>query len=380
MDKSILVVGAGKEGKGNIGEIFWESGWKVSFLDKDPKVIDALNRGGYQLTKYEVDGTTTQQVSGYAAYLVDDAYSCLPALMEADIIALALYPDDIPEAGKYLAKGLAARAQKAPGKKLSIISGTNKNHIMDMVRRSFTDNLGSDEARSWFDENVVLRDMIIRRSVDAKSNADTNLSATVTCTQLVQTPLNIDTGEVKWLEWKDNLEQFKEIKLYTINGPHATCAYAGWQKGYTTIPQAESDPEIAQLVKDVLAEAVQGLAPEFGLPAEEIWEFCTLPSPKQEMADLIVRVALDPIRKLARQDRLTGNALFCLKHGVEPDAILRSIANGMAYAAESDAAAMTIQGYIRDMGIIKATAKVCGLPEEHLIVQRVAENYGKLKH
>ena len=42
---SILVVGAGKEGKGFLGETFSTDGWKVSFLDKDPKVIEALKKG-----------------------------------------------------------------------------------------------------------------------------------------------------------------------------------------------------------------------------------------------------------------------------------------------------------------------------------------------
>ena len=41
---SILVVGAGKEGKGFIGETFSTEGWKVSFLDKDPKVVEAKKR------------------------------------------------------------------------------------------------------------------------------------------------------------------------------------------------------------------------------------------------------------------------------------------------------------------------------------------------
>ena len=48
---SILVVGAGKEGKGFIGETFSTEGWKVSFLDKDPKVVEALKMGSYIVAK-----------------------------------------------------------------------------------------------------------------------------------------------------------------------------------------------------------------------------------------------------------------------------------------------------------------------------------------
>ena len=43
--QSILVVGAGREGKGFLGETFSTDGWQVYFLDKDPEVVNALKSG-----------------------------------------------------------------------------------------------------------------------------------------------------------------------------------------------------------------------------------------------------------------------------------------------------------------------------------------------
>ena len=47
--QSILVVGAGREGKGFLGETFSTDGWQVYFLDKDPEVVNALKRANITL-------------------------------------------------------------------------------------------------------------------------------------------------------------------------------------------------------------------------------------------------------------------------------------------------------------------------------------------
>lgn len=375
---SILVVGAGKEGKGFLGETFSTDGWKVSFLDKDPKVIEALKKGSYTVHCHQVNGSFTRIIRDYDAYLCDEAYSCMDALLDADIIGLALYPEDIPEAADYLGRGLSERARRQ-GKNLTIISATNKNHLMKAIEGWFLDALDGEEARQWFREHVALRDAIVRRSTSAKTSADLELNTQVTCTLLVQQPVYADLSQVRWLELKDHLEQLKDMKLYTINGPHVTCAFAGYLKGYTTINEASADPEVAALMRAVLEEAVPGLSREFHVPEEDIWDFCTLPSPKHDMTDLIYRVALDPMRKLSHNDRLTGNALFCLKHGIDPKAIIQSTANGFAYDEPRDEKAMEIQRYIKELGIEKAISKVCSLPEDHELVYRVAQAYRTIK-
>lgn len=45
----VLIIGAGREGKGFLGETFSADGWDVSFLDKDPKVISNLQNGAYDV-------------------------------------------------------------------------------------------------------------------------------------------------------------------------------------------------------------------------------------------------------------------------------------------------------------------------------------------
>ena len=110
--QSILVVGAGREGKGFLGETFSTDGWQVYFLDKDPEVVNALKTGKYNVTVYQENGTFKREITGYEVYGYDEEYSCLPAVLEAEVIALCLYPEDIPEAAAYLGKGISERARR----------------------------------------------------------------------------------------------------------------------------------------------------------------------------------------------------------------------------------------------------------------------------
>ena len=36
--KRVLIIGAGRLGKGFVGETFDNAGWNITFLDKDPRV------------------------------------------------------------------------------------------------------------------------------------------------------------------------------------------------------------------------------------------------------------------------------------------------------------------------------------------------------
>lgn len=60
--QSILVVGAGREGKGFLGETFSTDGWQVYFLDKDPEVVNALKTGKYNVTVYQEINEESQQI------------------------------------------------------------------------------------------------------------------------------------------------------------------------------------------------------------------------------------------------------------------------------------------------------------------------------
>ncbi len=54
----------------------------------------------------------------------------------------------------------------------------------------------------------------------------------------------------------DNVPAFERAKLRLLNGPHSTLAYVGLHKGYETVSEAMSDPELAAFVRDLMLKDV----------------------------------------------------------------------------------------------------------------------------
>ncbi|MEB3363754.1 hypothetical protein SDC49_08490 [Lactobacillus sp. R2/2] len=78
--KNVIIVGAGRLGKGFMGETFYNAGWKITFLDNDPRVIQELNRTHtYEVSVHTTKRVFTNTIKNYDAYLVDDYEHVLKA-------------------------------------------------------------------------------------------------------------------------------------------------------------------------------------------------------------------------------------------------------------------------------------------------------------
>ncbi|MGH1775362.1 NAD(P)-binding domain-containing protein [Enterococcus raffinosus] len=381
MKKKIVIVGAGKEGKGNLGDMFSESGnYQITFLDKDPLVINALNEAKkYTVEAYYADHIERHEITNYQAYLLDVNHPCEDVLQDTDLILLALYPEDIPDAAKFLKRALKQRIVVNPEKPLSIISCTNKNHIMPQIYQEFVENLTLEE-KNWFDEKVALRDMIVRRSANADTTSDLFLTTKILETLLVQKPLTLDVSDVQWIQLVDELEVLKDIKLFVCNGPHATSAYVGHYKGYSTIEEAKADPYIKDMLEQVLEEIKNAVISEYSNPQEKLAIFLgQRPDPVEEESELISRVAFDPLRKLFKGDRLTGVAQLCEKNQIPYDSIVKAISYGLTYDNSKDKKAMEMQNILKELGDEEGISRILGLPKENPIVQKALIEYRNLK-
>ena len=375
----IVIIGAGKEGKAYLGEVYDAAGWNVTFLDKDSRVVEALKETGqYHVTVLRKDRTEQRTITGYETYETDDSYSCMERMVDADVIALCLYPEDIEDAIRYIGPCLRKRAEN-PKQNLLILSCTNKNHIMEKNEALLLEELSEEKQKIWYRERVAFRDVIVRRSGNAPSNHALCLTTKALQSLLIQGPVNVDLSGVEWMQVCDGVEFLKDIKLFVHNCPHAACAYAGYVKGYTTTQDAERDDEIATLMKGCLAEASEGIRAEFHPTLEQLEMVGCSMKAKEEEVERISRVAENPVRKLGRHDRLTGAAMYCLKHGIEPVNIAKAIAYGLAYDNREDPNAVRMQEMIAEKGIRPAAARILGISEEEKLMNMVMEEYDRLK-
>lgn len=378
--KNVIIVGAGRLGKGFMGETFYNAGWKITFLDNDPRVIQELNRTHtYEVSVHTTKRVFTNTIKNYDAYLVDDYEHVLKAFLKADLLMLPLYPSDFPAAANELAVYFNQQFKVDPTAKKTLICLTNKNHLINQITQEFHSHLADNEVRNWFDQNVVIRDSIVRRSTDADSNYATKLVTTAVASLIIQGPVYSDFSDVKWLDVRDNVEMLKDIKVFTINGPHATTAYEGYLQGYDDIAKAETDEKVHQLVQGVHDETIEAVLYEYPVTRDQIRELEYLPAAKDEMSDSIYRVGFDPIRKVGKNDRLMGVINLCEKYHLPYNAHVKALAAAFAYDESRDSQAMKIQADIKEMGITKTISKYIERPTTNTVVQQIAAEYDKIK-
>lgn len=370
---NILIVGAGRLGKGFIGETFYNAGWNLSFLDKDPRVIDELNKNGkYEVTVHTIDSVYQNEINGYNAYLTSEDYSMMASFLETDLIMMPIYPEDFEEAAEYLSHCFETQYRENPDVTKTIICLTNKNRLIDKVEKYFLDHL-SDEAKIWFKDHVYIRDAIIRRSTDAETNYSTNLKTTAVASLIIQEPIYSNLDDVEWMELRDNVEDLKDIKVFTVNGPHAVTAYYGYLKGYDDILTASNDSEIAELVDAVHDISVLAVLNEFPVTRDEVNDLEYLPKAKNEMPDAISRVAYDPIRKVSPGDRLMGVIEICEKYGIDYDPITKGLACAFLYRNNEDPSAIKINKEIQELGYPQVVSKYIGRKDSDPVVKSIVK-------
>src|SRR3712207_2215556 len=106
-------------------------------------------------------------------------------------------------------------------------------------------------------------------------------------------------------------------KLWIFNAGHAAAAYLGWQRGCRTLREAMACPTVRAAVAGVVTEAQRAFEAYLSMrpgsvpiPARSLsWILDSYADPRLE--DPIVRVAREPRRKLAADDRLIGPGIAC---------------------------------------------------------------------
>ena len=88
-----------------------------------------------------------------------------------------------------------------------------------------------------------------------------------------------------------------------------------------------------------------------------------------------MRVAREPRRKLAADDRLTGPGIACLAAGFRPLALADAMAAALSYAEPSDPQATDLQREIELLGPEEVLARLGSLDPQDELVQLVGDSY-----
>lgn len=385
--KKAIMYGAGNIGRGFIGQLFYESGYEVSFIDVNMTVIDKLNAdGGYPVYITSGDNYEEHPVKNVKGIDGRDENAIAEAMASADIMATAVGVNILKFIAAPFAAGVKLRCKREIKVPLNVIICENMIEA-DKYFAELVKNCLNDEEKAYFDNYIALVEPSIGRMVPAtpKEISENNILA-VCVERYCELPVdkNAFKGEIPEIK---NMVPFAPFdfyirrKLFMHNMSHALTAYFGNLKGYTYIWEASKDAEIKLLALRALIESSKALNKEYGVPLEELLKFSENLLGRFEnklLGDTIERVGKDTQRKLSENDRFVGTAKLCLKHGISPVNVCAGIAAGLKFAPNGDASSAEIVKDVKENGVLHALLTYCKLDETSPLVPMICEVYERL--
>lgn len=331
---NVLIVGAGRIGRGFLAHLFSRAGWRVTFVERsEPLAAELKRRGSYTVTLAGERGAAERvEISGFAVLPAEAEEEVAQAVGRADLLAVAVQPPDLAEAARLLAPGLRRRLSLRD-EGLNLILCANTPGAGALLRRELERAWGQSEAsalqRLGILETIVIR-TIPEPPPEIRSGNPLDLLASDWPELYADREAAVGAlPGVPGLVLQDRFAERERRKLYTYNLIHILLGFWGLAEGYETVAESYGDPWIRRQAESALREASCGLSGEYGFAPEEMerWnEGVRRLMANPHLGDRIERVVRDPLRKLARGERLTGAALLAWKHGAEPRAIARVIA------------------------------------------------------
>ncbi|MCB1252165.1 MAG: mannitol-1-phosphate 5-dehydrogenase [Austwickia sp.] len=368
MTRTAVHFGAGNIGRGFVGLLLHEAGYRVIFADVAAPLIEALQAADSYRVVEVGPGAREHEVTGVDAInSAADPEALTAAIAAASVVTTAVGPKVLPLVAPAIAAGIAARAEGA--EPLVVMACENAIGATDTLRAAILEHLPSAAERAVFANTAV--DRIVPAQPEG-AGLDVTVEAyhewvidtsTLVAADGARVPL-----EIPGAEFVENLEPYIERKLFTVNTGHATVAYHGQRAGASTIAEAVAIPEVAAELRAVLAETSALLVAKHELDpaaqaayAEKIATRFTNP----HLPDTVVRVGREPLRKLSRHERFIGPAAEIAERGTEPVALLRAVGAALHFSSPEDAEAVELARRLSELSAAQFAAEVCGIEGGH---------------
>jgi mannitol-1-phosphate 5-dehydrogenase len=367
--KTIIIFGAGKTGRGFIAHLAYLGVYDIVLVDKNHQLVESLSETGHYHIHVIGDAVPGSTIYPRAVYHIDDS-RWYTEMLSADLLACSVFGNNLADLAKSMAGGLKHRRSALPGKEINLITCENYADAASFLKKKVSEQL-KGACRKWLDEKVgFCESMILSTCLNEENGGD---------------PLAISAQN--FFEWPCDGEAFKGViphiyglkpltnfrnqvrrKIFTYNCINAVIAYMGAQKGYMQLHESANDQGILQTARKAAAESSEAQIAEYGFDRNEQYEWVETAFKKfadKNIPDPIARNGADPLRKLARNDRLTGPALLAVRHKIRPEGIIKGILAGFDFYDEYRK--MRISDIVSSKGIDAVLNVICGLrPDEEL--------------
>jgi len=405
---NLVIFGAGMTGRGHIAQLAFESGWNITFIDKNAELVKLLNDAGKYTVHLISDHPRDVIISDYKVIHTEDKSSVIKAITDSDMVITSVLPNNLADVAPLLAEGLRSRLDQNH-EPLNIIAAENMNEGSSILW-SFTSKYLTDEEKKLFSFRRVTEEQngkdfgfpnsMIARVVPRASDplfiiaedynewtADINNrvgESPVSFRRVTEEQITFrratEEQNLNGLEWVSNQEARLKRKLYLHNLGHAVCAYLGVIKGYKFIHESAQDEWILSQVNTAMTESGRAVAKEFGFDDAIIKAYIQSlidRLPKDALPDSIDRVVREPIRKLGLNDRFIGPLALCEKYDISRDGICSGISAVLA-SNINDSEGKRLTNLINEKGIIETLSIVSNYTPNTESIRRIEMSYNSL--
>jgi len=376
-----VMYGGGNIGRGFIGALLSQSGYRVTFIDvAEPVVKHLQEKGSYPIRYVYSGGHEDVLVENVTAVNGNDTEAASDVIANCDIMATAVGARIL----KFIVPNIVAGLRKrwAMGNKpLNIIVCEN---LMDanLVVEGMIKELLTEEECKKFDGTVGLVEASIGRMVPVQTEEMKDGEPMRVCVErygFLPTDKAAFKGgvpEIKNMVPFEPFDFYLKRKLYIHNMGHATCAYLGDILGLGYIYESIDVADVRILVQNAMLESAVALSKKYGVPMEDIVMHITdllNRFTNAALMDTCARVGGDPGRKLSPDDRLIGSSTLALEQGITPAYIAVGAAAGLhRYINEAE-------GMEQGMDAAKQVlAEVSKLDAESKLAQMILAMYEKI--
>lgn len=399
--KEIALIGAGKIGKGYTADLFSEAGYHLIFLCHSLKQAEAMRaQGSYTIFKYRngQEAPEEYRISDFEAYSTAAEYEqCLAVLARVRYATVHVYPGAFQAIGHMVGDAIRRRVAEGNADTLDLMLCLNYIDADRILKRYIEERLETEEERRYFAEKVgVGMALTFRWGAEPQPWM---LQKDPLCACVAESPdLPVDAEAFRGavppgvaLRPLTKMRERLAYKLWGGNVSSAILANLSMQRGYAYTGEGREDDEIYLASVLGTREAEFGFDQVYSLtPAEKAENVRGRnhgERPREQVRqeqgyqgmDPVTRVGADPARKLARQDRLVGPAIACIRAGRIPFFLAKAAAAGFYFKNPADASACEIQDYIARRGIEAAVERYCELdltdPAEQALYQLILAHY-----
>lgn len=374
-DDRVLIWGAGKIGRGFLGELFFKENYQITFIDQSKPLVDMLNKNGSYHVILARKNNDVEEVSinQFKALTTDQKSNIQDEINRSRILAISVFPKDYEVVTDQLREFLIKRRSLLGETPMNILLCTNLVHAGPIFKKHLIQEL-EEKMKGYFERNIgIVETLVIRICPDPVNETIKNDPLAVLTNGYPKLPVDRNgfKGEIPSLNFLRLVKDMRaeEIrKIYTYNMFHAVLSYLGQMRGYKYLVECLADMEIKKVAMGALNEVSLALQKEYSFSNQEMntWINDVIDQTNNPVVnDTVFRSAADPLRKLQMNDRLVGPALLCIKNGIKTDYLSTAIGAAFCYQIDEDEASKKLQETVKKIGIKAAIKQICGLNSEY---------------